>query len=51
MSHELNLFICFKDPAYFETFIKVYLINKFEKTFIDYFLLRNKSKLLEYCSI
>jgi len=41
MSHELNLFVFFKDPAYFETFVKNYLKNKFEKTFIDYFLLNN----------
>ncbi len=49
MSHELNIFIYFKDPAYFETFVKSYISNKFEKTFVDYFLLQNKTKLLEFC--
>lgn len=39
MCHEFNLFLFFKDPAYFETYVKEFLINKLEKTFVDYFLL------------
>ena len=38
----MNLFTKFKDPAYFEIFVKPFLKNKFEKTFVDYFLLEEK---------
>ena len=43
--HELNLFIYFKDPSYFETYIKDFLKNKLEKTFVDFFLLRIEKQL------
>jgi len=36
------LFLKFKDPAYFDIFVYPFLENKFEKSFIDYFLLGNK---------
>ena len=44
--HEVNLFLYFRDFPYFETYIKQFLKNKCEKTFIDYFLL-NDTKVLE----
>ena len=47
---ELNLFIFFKDRAFFETNVRGYLANKFEQTFIDYFLLSNEEKLAQYTS-
>jgi len=46
MCHELNLFLFFKDLAYFETYVKEFLVNKLEKTFVDYFLLQYKTELL-----
>lgn len=39
---ELNIFIFFKDRAYFETYVKEYIANKIEKTFVDYFLALNR---------
>ncbi|MFT5496664.1 MAG: hypothetical protein ACI9TH_002064 [Kiritimatiellia bacterium] len=38
-SHELNLFLYFKDRPFFDQVIHDYLRNKKEKTFIDYWLL------------
>jgi hypothetical protein len=32
---ELNLFLFFKDRAYFETYVKSYIENKIEKSFMD----------------
>lgn len=37
--HELNLFLAFKDPAFFEAVIRPYLANKKDKTFVDRWLL------------
>lgn len=37
-SHELNLFIFFKDRKFFDVFIRPFLQNKMEKDFIDLFL-------------
>lgn len=46
--HELNLFVYFKDKEFFGEVVKPHLANKYEKTFIDYFLLDDKTKLREY---
>jgi hypothetical protein len=46
--HELNLFVYFKDKEFFNEVVKPHLVNKYEKTFIDYFLLDDKTKLREY---
>ncbi len=43
--HELNLFIFCKDPAYFEEYVKPFLKNKIEKTFVDFFLLKMEDRL------
>ena len=45
---ELNIFIFFKDRAYFETYVKDYIANKIEKTFVDHFLALNRQKLVVY---
>lgn len=41
----MNLFLYFKDPAFFETYIKSFIKNKMEKSFIDYFLLKDEQQL------
>ena len=38
-SHEFNVFLKMKDPAYFDQVVRPFLTNKIEKTFIDYWLL------------
>ena len=38
-SHELSLFLARKDPAFFQSVIKPYLVNKKDKTFVDRYLL------------
>ena len=38
-SHEVNLFLHFKDPAFFNETIRPYLQNKKDKTFMDLWLL------------
>ncbi len=39
MSHELNLFIMKKDPAFFKKVVRPYLANKMEKDLVDLYLL------------
>lgn len=39
--HELHFFLMKKDPAYFESVVRPYLANKFQRTFMDEFLLDN----------
>ena len=46
--HEVNLFLYFKYPKLFNKYIKNILKYKFEKTFIDYFLLDDYETLLQY---
>ncbi len=40
--NELNIFLYFKDPAYFEDFVLKFISNKIEKSFVDHFLLENE---------
>lgn len=47
-SHELHLFLFFKDRPYFDLFIKPFLLNKFAKTFLDHWLLQDASRLEPY---
>ncbi|CDW90653.1 UNKNOWN [Stylonychia lemnae] len=49
--HELNLFIYFRDQAYFNSIVKPYLSNKMEKTFVDFYLLGQYNKITNYQSI
>lgn len=51
MSHELNLFLYFKDKAYFEKVVRPFISNKMEKTFIDYWLLGNYDDLASYADL
>ena len=46
--HEINLFLYFKYPKLFNKYVKNILKYKFEKTFIDYFLLDDYETLMEY---
>ena len=46
--HEVNLFLYFKYPKIFNKYIKDILKFKFEKTFIDYFLLDDYETLVQY---
>ena len=50
-SHELNIFLFFKDRAFFETFVQPFLKNKIEKSFVDYFLLQNREIILKFNSL
>ena len=47
-SHELSFFLYKKDPEFFQTVVKPYLINKKDRTFLDRFLLEeNLSEFLQ----
>ena len=46
--HEVNLFLYFKYPKIFNKYIKDIIKFKFEKTFIDYFLLDDYETLEQY---
>lgn len=48
ISHEINVFIYFKYPGLFETIVKPIIKYKFEKSFIDYFLLDDIDTLRLY---
>lgn len=48
--HEINIFVYFKDPAYFESCVRPFIQNKIEKTFIDYFLLNDKEQVKHFLS-
>lgn len=47
-SHEFNLFLYKKDPAYFEQVVKPYLRNKMEQTLIDFYLLQDNESAIVY---
>ena len=47
-SHELNLFVFFKDRKFFEGVVLPFLLNKIEKSLIDYFLIHDNYALLRY---
>eukprot|EP01022_Parablepharisma_sp_SALTPOND_P009836 TRINITY_DN1405_c2_g1_i1.p1 TRINITY_DN1405_c2_g1~~TRINITY_DN1405_c2_g1_i1.p1 ORF type:complete len:2260 (-),score=324.93 TRINITY_DN1405_c2_g1_i1:695-7474(-) len=46
--NELNLFIYKKDPEFFKNVVRTFIQNKMEKTFMDYYLLRETEKLQKY---
>ena len=46
--HEINIFLYFKFPELFNKYMKNNLKYKFEKTFIDYFLLDDYNTLIQY---
>ena len=47
-SHELHLFTYFKDREFFDMVVKTHIVNKNEKSFIDYFLLEDKEAMLRF---
>ena len=47
-SHELHIFLFFKDRSHFDLFVRGFLRNKFQKTFVDHWLLGNSSELETY---
>ena len=47
-SHELNLFIRSKDPLYFTRTVRPFLVNKLEKTFVDYWLLGMAESMTQF---
>ena len=51
MSHEMNLFLYFKDKEYFKEVVLPFIANKMEKTFIDNWLIGDYDKLYKYTDI
>jgi hypothetical protein len=51
MCHEVNLFLYFKDPAFFASVIHPFITNKMEKAFIDHWLLSNHAEVLSHCDL
>ena len=45
ISHEMNVFLKFKDPQFFEEVVVPHISNKREKSVIDFFLLGDKGQL------
>ena len=48
MCHELNLFLKKRDPDFFETVIRPLLNCKMEKTFVDFYLLKDFQEINKY---
>jgi hypothetical protein len=51
MSHEMNLFLFFKDRDYFTATVLPFVSNKMEKSFIDHWILGNYENLIKYSKI
>ena len=49
--HEVNLFLYFKDPGYFNNVVAPFIANKMEKSFIDQWLLGHHDKIAHYKSV
>jgi len=45
-SHEINLFLFFKDPDYFKEVVRPFIVNKCKKSFMDHFLLNPSPNLV-----
>jgi len=50
-SNELNIFLYFKDKAFFTEVVKPFVLNKIKKEFVDYFLLEDTKELAEYAKV
>ncbi len=48
-SHELNLFVYFKDMEFFEGVVRIFIKNKKEKSIVDYYLLNDTVALEKFC--
>ena len=51
VSHETHLFLYFKDKQFFDKVVKPFIINKVEKSFIDYWLLEDYAKIENYTRV
>ena len=49
-SHELNLFVYLKDAAFFKIVVAPFIRNKLQKQFLDFFLLGDLKRMLEFSS-
>ncbi|KRW99353.1 hypothetical protein PPERSA_02465 [Pseudocohnilembus persalinus] len=50
-SHELNLFLFFRDTEFFEKVVKIFVKDKIEKEFLDFFILGFKNEILDFARI
>lgn len=46
--HEMNIFLYFKDDGFSKKYVIPFIQNKIEKSFVDVFLLNQKSLILDY---
>ena len=51
ISHETHLFLYFKDKQFFEKVVQPFIINKVEKSFIDYWLLEDYKMIENYTRV
>lgn len=51
ISHETHLFLYFKDRPFFDRVIKPFLMNKYERSFIDYWLLEDFERIERYSKV
>lgn len=51
ISHEVHLFLYFKDKPFFDKVVKPFLMNKFERSFIDYWLLEDYEEIEKYSKV
>ena len=51
MSHEVNLFLYFKDKEYFGKTVRPFIVNKMEKTFMDHWLIGDYEAVRKYSDI
>ena len=47
-SHELNVFLYFRDPEFFAKIVRPFIFNKIKKDVVDIFLLGDEKGLLKY---
>lgn len=50
-SHELNMFVYFKDREFFDEVVMPFISNKKQKTFVDLFLLDMKAEARKYLKV
>ena len=50
-SHELNVFLYFRDPEFFAKIVRPFIFNKIKKDVVDAFLLGDEQSLLNYAEI
>ena len=50
-SHELNVFVYFKDREFFDEVVSPFIQNKRDKSFVDFFLLGDKQEAVKYLKV